>query len=198
MKKILKITSLIMVTLFFVTYFVYLSLPYEKILKNMTSRDISFSAEVSPLFFGGFSFKDVRLKYPKQPLPLLSSLKECKVAFSPLSLLLGQVKISLSLHHWEDKNIGFDPINIENARIQTGFVTFWKFFLSSVSPDDIFNFSVISQLEMAGINLGKQSQSGYFKIEISHDPRGRLISKPLGNVWYHAFCNSISPEFITC
>ena len=115
MKKILKITGYSFLCLLFIGYFTYLNLPYQKILDRYLPSTIDLKTTVEPSYFGSIVFKNVQLKYPLSPMPLLTNISEFEIGLSWLSLLLGNANIKISLIDWSDQNLGFKKTTVENV-----------------------------------------------------------------------------------
>ncbi|MBI2027792.1 MAG: hypothetical protein HYS98_08360 [Deltaproteobacteria bacterium] len=118
MKKILKFAGLIVLFLSATFYFIYLGLPYERIIEKNMPNNMKFSAIINPSFFGTLKCEDIVAQILQGSVPLMSKLSRADISFSLLSLLIGRAKLNLSLLDWKDQNIGIDSTTIEDLSFQ--------------------------------------------------------------------------------
>ncbi len=157
MKKILKIIGFVSLGIFLALYLIYLNLPYQKILDSQIPSNLNFKATIEPTLFGGLELTNLEIKYPQSPLPLLTSMSEFGISISWLSLLLGKLKINLSIKDWSDKNLGFQKTTIENMKISLPFFSFLRLIREDFTDKDPFEITILSDEETNDLLLDLDS-----------------------------------------
>ncbi|MBI2608367.1 MAG: hypothetical protein HYW47_02075 [Deltaproteobacteria bacterium] len=153
MKKIVRIIGYSFLGIVFIFYFTYLNLPYQKILDRYLPSSVDLKTTVEPSYFGSIVFRNVQLKYPLSPMPLLTNISEFEIGLSWLSLLLGNANLKISLVDWSDQNLGFKKTTIENLRINTSILGLKKLISQNFSETDPFHVSVVSDTDTNDILL---------------------------------------------
>ena len=120
-KKTLTTISYVVLGIFLTVYFTYLNLPYEKIIFKNLPENIDIQASVAPTFLGGLSLENVDFKFPNNQLPLMSKISEVHLGISWFSLLMGNLKLIVSLTNWSDQNLALkNALNLYAQHKQIG------------------------------------------------------------------------------
>jgi len=152
-KKTLTITGYVLLGIFLTVYFTYLSLPYEKIIFKNLPEEIEIQAHVSPTLLGGLSLENVDFKFPNNQMPLMSKISEVRLGISWISLLMGNLKLIISLTNWSDQNLALKNALLEDVKIEMGISSFLKLIRQDFSGRTPFHLKVVSNKKTNDIQL---------------------------------------------
>ena len=152
-KKSLTTTGYILLGIFLTAYFTYLNLPYDKVIFKNLPENIDLQASVAPTFLGGLSLENVDFKFPNNQLPLMSKISEVHLGISWFSLLMGNLKLIVSLTNWSDQNLALKNALLEDVKIEMGILSVLKIMRGDFSDKTPFHLTVISNKKTNDIQL---------------------------------------------
>ena len=152
-KKTLITISYVVLGIFLTVYFTYLNLPCEKILFKNLPENIDMQASVEPTFLGGLSLENVDLKFPNDRMPIMSKVSEVHLGISWLSLLMGNLKLIISLTNWSDQNMALKNALLEDVKIEMDILSVLKLMRQDFSDKTPFLLKVVSNKKTNDIQL---------------------------------------------